>query len=480
MPGDFTSHDSKVQVVVRGPLEIHERDIKTVISELESDDKKGLTTEEANKRFLRDGPNELETPPRISLFMLFIVQLNSVIMYLLLAAVVASAVIKATGDDKDKFISYVDSIAILIIVFINATIAAVTENNANDALEALSNLQSPKCTVIRSGKDETIESKELVVGDIVKLATGDVVPADIRCITADDFRVNEMLLTGEPEDVAKNSAVKERKEGEEVKLMPDNMAFSSSNVKSGEALCIVVETGMQTRVGAIAALLNGDDEEEVEEETAAENADGTADGTLAPKKKKKKSKPCLPDTKAGQSPLQANLEKLAVKLGYMAIGVCMIVFVVGVLLDTKDPEEPDPPSWLFMILVAVTLTVAAIPEGLPLCVTIALSEGCNQMVEENVLMRKIAAIETLGSASIICTDKTGTLTEGKMTLVAMYSGSTDYAVTGKGFDPTVGDITVGTTPGTNTGGDNSKEAASVLATLGSAVLCSNTTLELVE
>merc|ERR1712195_298440 len=469
--------DSKVEVVVhKDHPEIHERSIETVISELESDKEKGLTKEEANKRFLRDGPNELETPPRISLFMLFIVQLNSVIMYLLLAAVVASAVIKATGDDKDKFISYVDSIAILIIVFINATIAAVTENNANDALEALSNLQSPKCTVIRSGKEETIESKELVVGDIVKLATGDVVPADIRCITADDFRVNEMLLTGEPEDVAKNSAVKERKEGEEVKLTPDNMAFSSSNVKSGEALCIVVETGMQTRVGAIAALLNGDDEEEVEEETAAENADGT----LAPKKKKKKSKPCLPDTKAGQSPLQANLEKLAVKLGYMAIGVCMIVFVVGVLLDTKDPEEPDTPSWLFMILVAVTLTVAAIPEGLPLCVTIALSEGCNQMVDENVLMRKIAAIETLGSASIICTDKTGTPTEGKMTLVAMYSGSTDYAVTGKGFDPTVGDITVGTTPGTNTGGENSKDAPSVLATLGSAVLCSNTTLELVE
>merc|ERR1712195_234015 len=467
---------SKVQVVVDKALEIHERDIDAVISELNSDKEKGLTKEEANKRFLRDGPNELETPPRISLFMLFIVQLNSVIMYLLLAAVVASAVIKATGDDKDKIISYVDSIAILIIVFINATIAAVTENNANDALEALSNLQSPKCTVIRSGKDETIESKELVVGDIVKLATGDVVPADIRCITADDFRVNEMLLTGEPEDVAKNSAVKKRVEGEEVKLTPDNMAFSSSNVKSGEALCIVVETGMQTRVGAIAALLNGDDEEEVEEETAAENADGT----LAPKKKKKKSKPCLPDTKAGQSPLQANLEKLAVKLGYMAIGVCMIVFVVGVLLDTKDPEEPDTPSWLFMILVAVTLAVAAIPEGLPLCVTIALSEGCNQMVDENVLMRKIAAIETLGSASIICTDKTGTLTEGKMTLVAMYSGSTDYAVTGKGFDPTVGDITVGTTPGTNTGGDNSKDAPSVLATLGSAVLCSNTTLELVE
>ena len=164
-------------------LEIHEQPMETVLSRLETDREKGLTNEEANKRFLKYGPNELETPPRISLFMLFIVQLNSVIMYLLIAAVVASAAIKATGDDKDKFISYVDSIAILIIVFINATIAAVTENNANDALEALSNLQSPKCTVIRGGKEDTIESRELVQGDIVKLATGDVVPADIRCIT---------------------------------------------------------------------------------------------------------------------------------------------------------------------------------------------------------------------------------------------------------------------------------------------------------
>ena len=125
----------------------------------------------------------------------------------------------------------------------------------------------------------------------------------------------------------------------------------------------------------------------------------------------------------------------------MAIAVCVVVFIVGVALGTKDPEAPDTPSWLFMILVAVTLTVAAIPEGLPLCVTIALSTGCSEMVKENVLMRKIAAVETLGSASIICTDKTGTLTEGKMTLVAMYAGGVDYKVTGKGFDPTVGKIT---------------------------------------
>ena len=370
--------------------------------------------------------------------MLFVIQLNSVIMYLLIAAVIASAAIKATGDDKDKFLSYIDSIAIMIIVLINATIAAVTENNANDALEALSSLQSPISTVIRGGEEVQVESKDLVRGDIVKLGTGDVVPADVRCVKANDLRVNEMLLTGEPEDVAKSTKVKPRQPGVAEKLTADNMAFSSCNVKAGSAVGIIVATGMRTRVGTIAALLNdgGGDEDPDAPPQVDENGN-----TIATKPK---SKSCLPDTKSGQSPLQHNLEALAVKLGYMAIAVCLVVFVVGIALNTKDPEQPDTPSWLFMILVAVTLTVAAIPEGLPLCVTIALSTGCKDMVKENVLMRKIAAVETLGSASIICTDKTGTLTEGKMTLVAMYADGRDYVVTGKGFDPTVGGIATGT------------------------------------
>ena len=221
--------------------------------------------------------------------------------------------------------------------------------------------------------------------------------------------------------------------------------------------------GGGVHAGAIAALLNekGDDD------------DAGAPGDIeAGKPKQKKKEPCLPDTKAGWSPLQVNLEALAVKLGYMAIGVCLIVFVVGASMQTKDPESPDTPSWLFMILVAVTLTVAAIPEGLPLCVTIALSSGCSSMVKENVLMRKIAAVETLGSASIICTDKTGTLTEGKMTLIKMHVGGTDYEIGGKGFNPTTGKITR-----TEGGADAAKDGG-VRATLGSAILCSNTTLKL--
>ena len=484
--------DLREDISVSAPLKIHEKTIEDVIAEFQSDGVKGLSSAEAAKRLEEDGPNQLEKPPRVSLLMLFVIQLNSVIMYLLIAAVVASAAIKATGDDKDKFISYIDSIAILIIVLINATIAAVTENNANDALEgkglshpplsasaithtptdtffcfvsALSSLQSPISTVIRDGEEVQVDSADLVRGDIVKLGTGDVVPADVRCVKANDLRVNEMLLTGEPEDVAKGIKVKPRQPGVAEKLTADNMAFSSCDVKAGTAIGIIVATGMRTRVGTIAALLNNSGGDEDPDAVAAVDADGN--DIVKPKKKES----CLPDTKAGQSPLQHNLEALAVKIGYMAIAVCLVVFVVGLALNTKDPETPDTPSWLFMILVAVTLTVAAIPEGLPLCVTIALSTGCKEMVKENVLMRKIAAVETLGSASIICTDKTGTLTEGKMTLVAMYADGTDYVVTGKGFDPTVGGVA-------KTDGANAASDGGVQATLGSAVLCSNTTLKL--
>jgi len=219
---------------------------------------------------------------------------------------------------------------------------------------------------------------------------------------------------------------------------------------------------MRTRVGSIAALLN-----EKDDDGPAPSKEDIESGKAKPKPKKS----CLPDTKSGQSPLQVNLEALAVKLGYMAIAVCLIVFIVGAAMGTTDPESPETPSWLFMILVAVTLTVAAIPEGLPLCVTISLSSGCSSMVEQNVLMRKIAAVETLGSASIICTDKTGTLTEGKMTLVKMHAGGTDFNIEGKGFDPTVGKITYA-----DNGRDANQELG-VRATLGSAILCSNTTLK---
>jgi len=175
-------------------LPIHEQTIQQVFAGLNPNGEKGLSSQRAAELLAEHGPNELDKPPRVSLLMLFVIQLNSVIMYLLMAAVVASAAIRATGDGRSQLISYVDSIAIMIIVIVNATIAAVTENQANDALEALSSLQSPQCTVVRDGKEVTVESRDLVPGDIVCLSTGDVVPADVRCIKTSDFRVNEVCV----------------------------------------------------------------------------------------------------------------------------------------------------------------------------------------------------------------------------------------------------------------------------------------------
>merc|ERR1740129_1573927 len=155
----------------------------------------------------------------------------------------------------------------------------------------------------------------------------------------------------------------------------------------------------------------------------------------------KKKCGCLPDTSASATPLQQNLESLGARIGVLAIVVCVVIFIIGVVLNRTDPSNPGSPAWLYMILIAVTLAVAAIPEGIPLCVTISLSIGCSEMVTKNVLVRKLAAVETLGSASVICSDKTGTLTEGKMTMVAMFAGEVSYEVEGKGFDPTDGKIT---------------------------------------
>merc|ERR1719277_1670515 len=257
----------------------------------------------------------------------------------------------------------------------------------------------------------------VVRGDVVILGTGDVVPADMRLIEDDDVKVSEMALTGEPDDVAKTAKLKMKKPGEPEKLTPENMVFSGCSVTNGKGKGIVCDTGMSTRIGRIAQLIAGDDS------------------------KPKTKCGCLPDTSANMTPLQQNLEKLGGRIGMLAIIICIVIFIIGVLMDRTDPANPGSPSWLYMILIAVTLAVAAIPEGIPLCVTISLSIGCSEMVTKNVLVRKLAAVETLGSASVICSDKTGTLTEGKMTMVNMFAGGVAFDVGGKGFDPTVGTIT---------------------------------------
>eukprot|EP00425_Heterocapsa_triquetra_P014693 CAMPEP_0195152994 /NCGR_PEP_ID=MMETSP0448-20130528/182926_1 /TAXON_ID=66468 /ORGANISM="Heterocapsa triquestra, Strain CCMP 448" /LENGTH=1051 /DNA_ID=CAMNT_0040191759 /DNA_START=111 /DNA_END=3262 /DNA_ORIENTATION=+ len=419
-------------------------------SVLGSDITRGHTTAKAAERLQSEGPNELEKPPKPTLLMLFIMQLTGFVIVLLIVAACASIVVNATGPKAGDPLAYTTGIAIFIIVLINAGIAAWTEHKAGDALEALSKMTQASIYVVRDGKEVKVDVPCVVRGDIVVLGTGDVVPADMRMFEADDIKVSEMALTGEPDDVVKTWKIKARKEGEPEKLTPANCVFSGCSVTNGKGKGIVTDIGMQTRIGRIAQLIAG--------------PGGAA----------KKTCFCLPDTSGSATPLQQNLEKLGGRIGVLAIVVCVAIFIIGVAMDRTDPSNPDSPAWLYMILIAVTLAVAAIPEGIPLCVTISLSIGCSEMVTKNVLVRKLAAVETLGSASVICSDKTGTLTEGKMTMVNMYTGGVGYDVGGKGFDPTVGTIS------RTKGGQEAGQELSVRTSLLTAILCCNTTLSKVK
>eukprot|EP00929_Paragymnodinium_shiwhaense_P076340 TRINITY_DN3922_c0_g1_i1.p1 TRINITY_DN3922_c0_g1~~TRINITY_DN3922_c0_g1_i1.p1 ORF type:complete len:1086 (+),score=293.08 TRINITY_DN3922_c0_g1_i1:102-3359(+) len=427
----------------------HEMKIDSLARKLETDLDVGLSSQKAAEILERDGPNELYKPPQPSLLKLFLLQLTGFIIVLLMVAAVASIIVNATGPKADSWLSYTTGVAIMIIVFLNAGIAAWTEHQAGGALEALAKMSQASIDVLRDGKAQTIATNTVVRGDIILLGTGDVVPADARLFVAEDLKVSEMCLTGEPDDVTKTIKLK-RREGEAEKLTPDNMVFSGCSTTNGKAHAIVTETGMGTRIGQIAALMAGD------------RTDKSKTGCAA----------CTNESD-NQTPLQKNISALGAKLGVLALVVCFVVFVIGVIIDTRDPENQDDPSWLYMILIAVTLAVAAIPEGIPLCVTISLSIGCTQMVKKNVLVRKLAAVETLGSASVICSDKTGTLTEGKMTMVEMWSGGVKYDVTGKGFDPNVGKFS-------RKSGEDANTDGGVKSSLMAAMLCCNTTIEKTE
>jgi len=426
------ARESQDQLAVTDEALWHLQPLDILIKTLSSDREIGLATNEATRRLETYGANSLEADEKTPLYILFILQYANVIVLLLVIAAVACAILQ----------EWVEAIAIFAIVTLNAFIATWQEKSAGDALEALAKMSSPQCSVLRDGSVKNIDSDQLVPGDIVYLTTGDVVPADLRLLESNDLKVNEMLLTGESEDVSKKWNAKVRGS---TKLTQDNMVFSSTTVAAGNAIGAVVETGMNTRVGSIAKLLKGSNQDE---------------GKNAIQRFMAKHQPKM-------TPLQHALHKLGVFMGILAFSVCGVVFVVGMIRADKNPLYPDRPTWLNMVMTAVALAVSAVPEGLPMVVTICLSSGTAEMVRKNVLVRKLAAVETLGSASVICTDKTGTLTEGKMTALKMWSDFKEYSITGKGFVPE-GDILHN--------GKSVVENVQVRSTLLSCVLCSNTKL----
>ena len=340
--------------------------VDEVESTLKTNAENGLTAEEAKKRQEEYGLNELKAKKKKSLFVKFLEQFKDfMIIILIISAIISGVVGVAQGE------GFTDTIIILVVVVVNAIIGVAQENKAEKSLEALQKLSSHVAKVIRNGKLQVIQSKELVPGDIVILETGDYVPADLRIIEAVNLKAQEAALTGESVPVEKMAAkIEDEKIGIGDRI---NMLFSSSLITYGRGKAVVVETGMNTEVGKIADIINTAEEQE--------------------------------------TPLQQKLDKLGKTLGIVALAICAVIFVVG-LLYGKEP--------IHMFMTAVSLAVAAIPEGLPAVFTIVLAIGVQRMVKRNAIVKKLPAVETLGSASVICSDKTGTLTQNKLTVEKVF------------------------------------------------------------
>ncbi len=370
------------------------REVADVAAALATDMDRGLSAAEAAARLLRYGRNELVEEGREPLWHLFLGQFTNAMIIVLL---VAAGITAALGDLKD-------TVVILAIVILNGIVGFAQEYRAEQALDALKRMASPTARVVRDGETTMVPAPEVVPGDLVRLDAGDIVTADLRLLEARALRINEAALTGESEPAEKT-----------VEPLPDvpdgvladrrNIAFNGTAVTYGRGAGVVVTTGMSTALGRVAELLQ-------------EHA-------------------------GGQTPLQKRLSALGKALAAVAGIVCALVFIVGVLRG-ESPQE--------MFLVAVSLAVAAIPEGLPAVVTVALALGARRMARRNALVRKLPAVETLGSVTVICSDKTGTLTENRMLVERAWTPDGAFAVGGDGYAPLGGFTTDGSPADTEAGG----------------------------
>lgn len=341
----------------------HSSSIEEIAKNLKTNINIGLPDDEAQKRFERYGPNNLKEKKKESLFVKFIKQFNDFMIITLIIAAIISAVVSKLNGEAD----YIDSIIIVAIVIFNAIMGLVQEQKAEKSLEALKKMTAPNAKVRRDGRVQEIDATLVVPGDIVILEAGNYVPADCRLINSYNLKIEESALTGETIPSLKDSS----KILKENTAMGDlcNMVFATTIVVNGHGEAIVVETGMNTRVGKIAGMI-------IEDES--------------------------PET-----PIQKKLAEVGKILAIACIIICVLIFVIGIFKKIPIIE---------MFMTSVGLAVAAIPEGLPAIVTIMLSIGVTKMAKKNSIIRKLPAVETLGSSSVICSDKTGTLTQNKMTV----------------------------------------------------------------
>lgn len=350
-------------------MQYYDQSAQEVLESLNTNTKTGLSDQLVKERLDKYGLNKLKEKPKKTNMQRFLEQFKDPMILILLAAAVVSFIV--TIMEGEGFKGLFEPILILAIVVMNAIMGVMQENKAEKALEALQNLSAPHARVIRNGQETVIEASQLVPGDIIKVEAGDFVPADARLLRSSSLKSEESALTGESvpsekdaeEAVAENAPLGDRK----------NMIFSGCSITYGTGLAAVTATGMDTEMGKIANLLNN------EEDT--------------------------------MTPLQQKLNQLGKYLGIMALACCAIVFVVGIMNGIPVME---------IFMTSVSLAVSAIPEGLPAIVTIVLSIGVQRMVKKNAIIRKLPAVETLGSASVICSDKTGTLTQNRMTLTEAY------------------------------------------------------------
>ena len=357
-----------------------------VLSSLETDSEKGLTSEEAKARLERFGPNKLEEQKKKSWIRIFFEQMANPMIYVLFGAVAISIGVSIYETVKAGYFDFLnigdwpDVIIIMAVVILNSIIGTVQEIKAQTSLEALKQLSSPESTVIRDGKRFKVKSAELVVGDIVVLEEGDTIGADLRLIEAVNLKCDESSLTGESVPVEKDDEVtfSERVAiGDRV-----NMAYMSTPVSYGRGKGVVIATGMKTEIGKIAKALDTEEEEE--------------------------------------TPLQKVLNKLSKFLGILTLAIVITVLIVEIVWLCVRGHASDINHWIEAVLDAIALAVAAIPEGLAAVVTIVLSIGVQRMVKVNTIVKKLPSVETLGAVSIVCSDKTGTLTQNKMTVLEAY------------------------------------------------------------
>jgi len=371
----------------------------------------GLTEKEARERLQKYGANEIESKQKVPVFIIFLSQFNDFLIMLLLAATLISLVL---GE-------ILDAVAMIAIIILSTIMGFVQEFRAEKAMEALERMAAPTSTVIRSNVEMTIPSKSIVPGDIIILDSGDIIPADVRIIESHNLEIDESSLTGESIAVKKTAS---QLSGNLTLTDQKNMAFSGTIVTYGEGKALVVQTGMKTEIGKIATSIQS--------------------------------------SKETKTPLQVKFDAMARQIGFAVIILVFVVFIAGFLFqDTSIPK---------MLIFALSLAVAAVPSSLPAIVTIGLALGARALSRKNMIVKRLPAAESLGSVTVICTDKTGTITRNEMTATRMYFNSLIIKVSGSGYN----------TQGTFTNGKEAVDTKHLEIPLKIGWLCNNSRLTVDE